>query len=98
MIDGGREFCIEETDGWYDLRGVYGLLGLWCKLDLSCKRASSLDKGDLTGCRIDLLREGPSGSLGSRRVMSASNDFCSLQDEMASSSSLRDARCFGVDI
>lgn len=98
MIDAGRECCIDDTDGWYDLRAVYGLFGLWCKLDLSFKRFSSLDKGDLTGFRIDLLREGPSGIVGSKRVMSSSNDFCSLQVEMASSSSLRDARCLGVDI
>lgn len=94
IIDAGRE-CIEDTDGWYDLRGVYGLLGLLCKRDLSSNLCSSLDKGDLTGCLIDLidlLREGPSGILGSKRVMSSSKDFCSLQVE-TTSSSLRDARC-----
>jgi hypothetical protein len=62
IIDGARE-CEEITVGWYDLLGVLRLCVLLCKPSFfNC--TSSFDRGDLTGLRSDLLREGPSGILG----------------------------------
>jgi hypothetical protein len=107
IIDGARE-CEDVTVGWYDLRGVTGLVGLMCKLDLFFNCNSRVDKGDLIGVRRDLLREGPSGIFGSS-VTNASlsetarGDFLgdfhrNLKLDMLSSSSLRVSRCSGVDM
>jgi len=85
MIDGARE-CEEITVGWYDLREVYALF-IFSELISFCISASSFERGDLTGVQSDLLREGPSGILGNRCVMSLPGDFL----ERASSSALRDA-------
>jgi hypothetical protein len=91
IIDGARE-CEEITVGWYGLREVYGLFVLFSKLDSIFISDSSFERGDLTGLRSDLPREGPSGMLGNNCEMSLTGDFCSLQDEIVSSSALRDAR------
>ena len=93
-IDGARE-CEEITVGWYDLLEVYGLF-VFSKLISFCTSVSSFERGDLTGLRRDLLREGPSGILGNNCEMSlAGVFFCSLQVETASTSALRDANRSG---
>jgi len=71
--------CDEIIEGWYDLRGVTGLWELLCKLDLSLNRDSRLERGDLTGLRSVFLREGPSGSFGSK-VTKASLSEAALGD------------------
>jgi hypothetical protein len=101
IIEGARE-CDDMTVGWYDLRGVTGLYELLCKLDLSFNRLSRVARGDLTGCFRDLLREGPSGIFGSRFTkFSETVDaiFASVRNwlTVASSASLREVRCSGVD-
>jgi len=97
MIDGARE-CEEITVGWYDLWEVYELFVLFSKLAFFCISVSSFGRGDLTGLRRDLLREGPSGIVGNNCEMSFAGDFCSLQVKMVSSSALRDAKRSGADM
>ena len=106
MIDGARE-CEDVTVGWYDLRGVTGLVGLLCKLDLLFNCDSRVERGDLTGVRRDLLCEGPSGIFGSS-VKNASPSETARGDFLGDfhrnlkldvfSSSLRVSRCSGVEV
>ena len=91
MTDAAREGEV-ITVGWYDLRELYELFVLFSKLAFICISVSRLERGDLTGNRRDLLREGPSGILGNNCQMSFAGDFCSLQVKIASSSALRDVK------